>query len=453
MAMQDDRRMSYDSALDQVEMLEQSVRRNNPAPIGRGYHSSRKIPSMAGRGGRRRYRMRPVHAGAPFAGRTHGAGDDESYYYSDEEDFAGRGGPEWVEDEGEYGDYPAAVYEDDGEFSEGEMMDDYMAAGDDLDHEDEAAMAEEAVEVPMKWTKAFFPFRKEVSLEGAAKKGSIEIPLTFNAAAKAIAHSGAKLGDVQVTDLRHNGPVSFAVRAESKPGPSGTSDIQLKAPKELLPAVGDAIHTVLDKPRGGGGGSEERKSFDVRSAGAVFDTWLARFPGWSAKNLQQNISPIKDSANVALSVDHPIAHYLHAMGHLNLDEAGDSDSTLVDAGLVNDARAEIEGQEASNPSFGDAERLRLVLVRAYGKPTPAGAPAMTDATEVVDGYIREKRTQTDVKSRLKSPIVISGKWVVSHGQPLTEEEQEEIASTGTLAELATDDTISVSGLSPDVVSA
>lgn len=421
-------------------MLEQSIRRNEPA----GRH-------FKGRHNYRRHRHqlhRPMYSGAAFSD----DGDDGAY--SSEEDeapamMAGahqrrrrRRAPEPAYYEDEYEDEYDDEYADDEEAAAMGAMD----AGAQVPE----AEAEESAEVPMKWSKSYFPFRKEVSLESAAKRNMIEIGLSLNAAAKAIAAKGAYLGDVQVTDLRHNGPVSFAVRAECKPGPSNTADIPLKAAKEFLPAHDDRVHAVLDKSRNN---ADERKSFEVRTAGPVYDTWLSRFPGWSAKNLKDNISPIKDSANVALSTDHPIAHYLHAMGHLDLETSGDSDSTLVDAGLVEDARAELEGQEASNPSFGDAERLRLVLLRAYGKPTSAGAPAMKDATEVVDGYIKEKRTQADVQSRLKAPIVISGKWAVSHGTPLTEEEQDEIARTGTLAELSTDDTISVTGLAPDAYSA
>lgn len=430
-------------------MLEQSIRRNEPA----GRH-------FKGRHNYRRHRQqlhRPVYSGAAYS-------DGEGAYSSEEEDAAlpsvmavgarhgsrrrRRMAPEpehYYYDDGEEEEY---AYDDEDDYRDAEEADMFaMDAGAEVP---EAEEVDEVAEIPMKWSKSYFPFRKEVSLESAAKKNMIEIGLSLNAAAKAIAAKGAYLGDVHVTDLRHNGPVSFAVRAECKPGPSNAADIPLKAAKEFLPAHDDKVHAVLDKSRNN---ADERKSFEVRTAGAVYDTWLSRFPGWSAKNLKDNISPIKDSANVALSTDHPIAHYLHAMGHLDLETSGDSDSTLVDAGLVEDARAELEGQEASNPSFGDAERLRLVLLRAYGKPTSAGAPAMKDATEVVDGYIKEKRTQADVQSRLKAPIVISGKWAVSHGTPLTAEELDEIARTGTLAELSTDDTISVTGLAPDAYGA
>lgn len=435
-------------------MLEQAVRRN--APVGRGF---------AGRANFRRYGQklaRPVLSAAPYPNEAYEGPegyDDEyeedmvmagnrmhssrhprrhdPYYrrqyhgYADDEDDEG--------DDGEdYYDSRMGYYEDEGQMMQGEMM-----MGDEYPVDQQPPIGEElqeSAEIPMRWSTSYFPFRKEVSLDAASKANQIEIPLTFNKAANAVAESGAYLGNVGVTDLSHNGPVSFAVRAECKPGPTGSSDIQLNLPKENLPAVGDSVHAVLDKPRSGVDG---RKSFAVRDVGAVYDTWLSRFPGWSAKNLQNNISPIKDSADVALSVNHPIAHYLHSMGHINLDEIPESDSTLVDAGLVAEARAELETQEANNPSFGDAQRLRLVLVRAYGKPTAAGAPAMRDPTEVVDTYIKEKRTQADVNSRLKAPIVISGKWAVSHGRPLTEEEEEEVANTGTLADLSADESLSV----------
>lgn len=415
-----------DDAARQVSMLEQSVREN--AHAGAHYHghrggggSHKRMHSSARPYDYRRHHphyRRHHYSGAPFPQ----DGDD----FSDEEEgvaFAGdplaMAGEPFYEEEGEADEFEAAP-----------------------------EAAEQAGEIPMKWSTVRIPISEEVTMREGARLNQFVIPLRFNKALKAVAASGAYLGDVRIEGLRHNGPATLAARVESEPGASGRSDITLKAPKENPPHVDASVHATLSKSRNG---SDERQSFDVRTAGAVYDTWLSKFPDHSVKTLSEGITAVRGTPNVALSVDHPIAQYLHAAGSIDLDEMGSDDTALVPADLASQARAEIEDEEANNHSFADAERLRLVLVRAHGAPTPAGAPAMNDPKEIVDGYIKKKRTAEDVKSRLELPVAIEGKWVLSYGHPLTPEEHEELLTTGTLAEQDVDGDISVTGLAPDAL--
>jgi len=286
-------------------------------------------------------------------------------------------------------------------------------------------------DVPVAYSALRIPFRKETTLAEAASLRSghqITVPLQFGKSvmAKTIAESGAYLGDVSIKNLRHNAPVSLAVRCECKPAGSVMPGVNLRAPNSILSDAAHPVHGVLSKRTPVGSGFD----FKARDVQAVRDTWLSdpKYRGqWSVDNIHKGISQIGGSSKVSLVATHPVADLLHQRGLLSEQDLlqGD-DMAVVEGQLVDDALGELKSQEHGNSFFKNAQDLQLVFHRAYGRDDKQiGKPAMTDTTELLDNVVAppSKGAQSEmIERRLNQPFVIEGEWEVSFGKPIALED-------------------------------
>lgn len=395
---------SVDDALDDEEADLAALDRYNDgrpkaamAPVGAhyGYHHRR----------RRHARMAGARAGFP----EEELGDLGEDYLP--EDVRARDDLDYIADDRVAA--ALAAHEDAAAVSE-------MAhAGVPLDHGavfDDAE--EENMEVPVQWKTARFPFRVEVSLAELqrTKKAGIEVDFgrTYakHKAVQDLLASEAYLGGVRVTQLRHNAPVSLAMRAESKL--QSSAGVSLEEPREFLAAVAKPVHAVISKRQPVGAGMD----VELRRGTRVAPTWLSRYE-WNVGDLDKKTQPAISAGVQEISTDHPVAHFLADQGVIEEADMANSETVHASQADFEDAKAAIIKQEANNPKIADAKSLRLVFVLAHGKLTSAGAPAWSDTTELMDDYSSELLDRKKaIRTRQGAPIVIEGKWELSYGHPL-----------------------------------
>jgi hypothetical protein len=284
-------------------------------------------------------------------------------------------------------------------------------------------------DVPAAYQTIRFPFRMETTLAEAASLKSgheVAVPLTFGNSqlARTIAQSGAFLGDIAVNGLRHNAPVSMAVRCECTPSGSVVPGVNLRAPNMALSAATHPVHEVISKR------ASAPISFKVRDVQPIRNTWLSdpKYQGrWSIDNIHKGIHPIGDSSKVSLQAGHPIADLLYERGSLGEQDVLDDNMAVIEGDIVDAALGEIKSEEHGNSLFRNAQNLRLVFHRAYGKADKhIGKPAMTDPTELLDNITTSGADshKSMTERRLNQPFVIEGEWEVSFGKPLKLEEEE-----------------------------
>lgn len=293
------------------------------------------------------------------------------------------------------------------------------------------------------------PFRYKTTLAEAASLRNghqITIPLEFgkNKMARTISESGAFLGDVSIANLRHNAPVSLAMRVECKPAGSVMPGVSLRAPNTILKDVADPVHTVVSKRPPSNSGFDMR----IRDVQPVCETWLSdpKYRGeWSAENIHKGINPIGGSSKVSVIASHPIADLLHHRGLLSeQDVLQGEEMAVVEGHLVDDALGELKSQEHGNSFFKSAQDLQLVLHRAYGEDEKQiGKPAMTDPSELLDNVVEppsDQRLRSKmINRRLNQPFVIEGEWIVGYGKPIELEDDNATSEAEVQGEFRTND--------------
>ena len=279
------------------------------------------------------------------------------------------------------------------------------------DAEEDVLEADEEIPVQIDWKTTPFHFRRETQLEDLKAKAGIRINFGDifgrNKAIRKLMASGAYLGDIKITNLRHNAHVSLAATVTS----DSTNHDWVMPANEYLRSVDTPVHAVLSKRMTSG------IDIPIRENSVVTSTWLSGFPGWSVADLDKKIQPTLTKGVVEITTDHPVAHFLAHEGDVNHEDLANRDSIHADLLAVKQSRAAIEAEEIGNLKMKDAKHLTLNLVRAYGTRTIAGAPSWSDENEIADDYSKLARTESVIGSRLKAPLVIEGSWELTHGLP------------------------------------
>lgn len=283
------------------------------------------------------------------------------------------------------------------------------------DDDDDIALEAAATEIPevhIDWKTTPFHFRHETQLSKLTTKAGIRINFGTifgrNKAIRKLMASGAYLGDIKLTNLRHNAHVSLAATVSTDA--TTNKDFVIPA-NEYLRSVDTPVHAVLSKRMTSG------IDIPVRKDSLVTSTWLSNFPGWSVADLDKKIQPTLTKGVVEITTDHPVAQYLARGGTVDQEDLDNRDSIHADLLDVKQSRAAIEAEEVDNLKMKDAKHLTLNLVRAYGTRTVAGAPKWEDPEEIADDYSVDGRTPSVIASRLNAPVVIEGSWELTHGLP------------------------------------
>lgn len=275
---------------------------------------------------------------------------------------------------------------------------------------------------PVAYRTICLPFKKTTTLAQAAADGSheIDIPLNFGKSPllRQIAASGALLGHVAVKNLRQNGPADLAFRAEYKPSGGLVPAVSLRAPTRFLESASNAVHVVVPQQARDGRGVD----LQLRDVQPASNTFLSdpKYAGvWTAENIHEGINPIANTSQVSIPADHPVSDSLYQRGLISEKDLLEGNIAVVGEELVTETLGELKAQERANSLFKDAENIRLVAHRAFGKDRlNIGKPAMTDTSELVAlSSLPAANRAAATKRLMAKPFVIEGEWELSFGHP------------------------------------